>query len=68
MMPCQLCREIKYLIYSRDNEIIGEIIHLFGGFKREYCSKADTYGVKFPYNSTVEEKILLILATIFIDY
>lgn len=47
---------------------MGKICHLFGGFRREWCTKADTYGINFPEFATIEEKIILIMAAIFIDY
>lgn len=35
---------------------------------REYCSKADKFGIRYPLNATVEEKILITVTAIFIDY
>ncbi|KAM3143562.1 hypothetical protein pb186bvf_004324 [Paramecium bursaria] len=68
MLPCKDCSEIQFDIKDRKKNLVGKICHLFGGFRREWCTKADTYGINFPEISTVEEKTLLIIATLFIDY
>ncbi|CAD8081476.1 unnamed protein product [Paramecium sonneborni] len=68
MLPCQSCAEIEFQIKDRNNQKVGKICHLFGGFRREWCTKSDTYGINFPEFATIEEKIILIMAGIFIDY
>lgn len=67
-LPFKQCKNIEFLIYNKQNEKVGKIIHIFHSWAGEYCSKADKYGVEFPKFATVEEKILIVSAIIFIDY
>lgn len=67
-IPCEKCKFIEFIIFNKQNEKVGKITHIFHSCTGEYCSKADKYGVELPKFATVEEKILLISAIIFIDY
>lgn len=62
------CEKIEFGIFNKRKEIVGKIYHIFSSCKQEYCSKADNYEIEFPDFSTIEEKILIISTTIFIDY
>ncbi|EGR32419.1 scramblase family protein, putative [Ichthyophthirius multifiliis] len=62
------CQIIEYNIFNRNDEKVGSIKHIFDGLQKEYCTKADKFGITFPFDATVEEKVLIICATILIDY
>ena len=67
-MPFTYCKHIIYNIFDKDNNQHGKIIHLFQELKIECCTKADKYLIETPEFATVEEKVLLIMSTLFIDY
>lgn len=51
-----------------DNNAIGTIKKVSGGFMKEFFTEADNYEVKFPPNASPEEKLLIVGATLMIDY
>lgn len=63
------CQDIKYEIFdTENNQLEGEIRHLYYGIFNEVCTKADQYGIAYPETFSVEEKVLLTMAALFIDY
>ncbi len=66
--PWKNCKNIEFNVFNKENDKVGKITHIFHSFYVEYCSKADKYGIEFPKFATVEEKILLTSAVLFIDY
>ena len=52
---------------KRENIEVGTLIKLGAGFGK-FFSKGDSYQLTFPFDSTPEEKMLLIVAGILMDY
>ena len=67
-LPFEKCKEIIYNIYTPEGEVDGSIKHLYYGLSNECVSKADQYGITYPVNSSVEDKVLITMAAVFIDY
>ena len=66
---CCGCKETKYII--RDTALkkeIGSVINIDAGCAQELCTTADNFLIKFPNNANIERKILLIMATIFLNH
>jgi len=51
----------------KGKEIVGYIKKRWGGFIREAFTDADDFDIKFPVNSSVTERCLLLAATLFFD-
>jgi hypothetical protein len=67
-LPFNYCREIRYNIINKKDEIVGTIKHIFRNCQVEYCTKADKFTIDFPKFATIEEKILIVVAALFMDY
>lgn len=66
---CAKINDVKFKIYSADSEnVVGEVIKKACGGFGELVTKADTFLVKFPKMATPEDKILLIVSALLIDY
>jgi len=63
-----MCSKRGYFIRSPDNKLVGEIYNLYNGICYETFTKADKYGIRFPEGCTKEHKLILIQATVFLDY
>ena len=61
------CCDILYNIYQ-NKEIIGKIEKLCCSNYRIFCTKGDKYRIYFPPIATPEEKMLLIIGCLLIDY
>ena len=71
---CGKCSDIVFPIYPANCEdydiknSIGMIKKVAGDFVQELVTEADNFEVLFPQNASPEEKLLLIGATLMIDY
>lgn len=58
----------EYKILDKDKQQVGSIVNIYNGFVQEVCSRSNMFGITFPDQSTVDNKIMLIKAAIMIDY
>lgn len=65
---CAGCETIEYVIKDTSKKQVGKIVNLHAGVFQECCSKADNFGIEFPDNAEPHKKLLLIMATLWIDY
>lgn len=71
---CGFCSDVKLQIYPASNtsyepsNAIGSITKTFAGMLQEMMTDADNYEIRFPPNASAEEKLLIIGATLMIDY
>lgn len=63
---CQKLNDIEFLI-RQNGAIVGRICKLPANVA-EFFTKADSYAIEFPLHATPEEKMLLIVAGLMIDY
>ena len=61
------CCDILFNIYE-GNQIVGTVTKLFCSSFFTFCPKGDNYTINFPKNALPEEKFMIILATILLDY
>ncbi|KRX06349.1 Thioredoxin-like fold [Pseudocohnilembus persalinus] len=68
--PCRIksCEQILYEIYDKEDKNVGKIDNIFGGCYQEICTNQDQFMLTFPQNANLTDKILLINATIWLDY
>ena len=64
---CSKCYEILYHIYQDDVEV-GNITKLSCDGIRLFCTKADNLTINFPLQASPEEKMLIIIGVILLDY
>ena len=71
---CGKCSDTVFNIFPLEcnnfdsNNAIGTVKKVSGDFMKEYFTEADNYEIKFPPNASPEEKLLMIGATLMIDY
>ncbi|KAL4504119.1 hypothetical protein ABPG72_020957 [Tetrahymena utriculariae] len=65
---CCGCKIIKYEIRDASNEFAGTIQNLYNGYIRECCTRQDKFGITFDNITSPKDKILLIKATLWLDY
>lgn len=68
LLPCPMFNEFSFVIRNDSGREVGSIKHLHYGVYNEFCSRADQYGIEFPEDAKENEKYLLVVAAIFIDY
>jgi hypothetical protein len=68
------CSDIYFYIYPAgdlpmvEENAIGKITKLWTDCMKEACTKANNFLTVFPKDATVDDKVLLIGATLLIDY
>ena len=67
-LPLKDCSEIVYEILDTFNNELGYIKHMFNGCYNEVFTKSDKYGIAYPLEASEEQKVLITMAAIFIDY
>ena len=68
---CNKCSEVKFDIFSTFNSNegpVGSITKKFSGLLQEMFTDADNFEVIFPNDATPEDKLMLIGATLMIDF
>ena len=68
ILPFEKCSDIIYEIKDKNDNIVGELRHIYHGFVNECFTKADRYGIEYPKDSTIDEKALITVSAILIDY
>lgn len=63
---CSKLNDIRFHIFQNGNRL-GDICKLQAGYD-EFFTKADSYLVKFPPIATPEDRMMLIVATLLLDY
>jgi len=63
-----ICSKRAYYIKTPDGKVDGEIFNLYNGVCYEMFSRADKYAIHFPKGCSKEHKLILIQATVFLDY
>ena len=61
------CCDCSYDIYE-ENAIVGEVVKLQCSSFFTFCPKSDNYQIRFPLNATPDEKMLLLIGTLLLDY
>ena len=65
--PCKKCQIATLFVYDLNGEKVGIIEKRGKGFI-EMFSDADNYSLLFPIKANLEERALLLSATLFLDY
>lgn len=64
---CAKCCDILYNIFE-ENQVVGTVSKLSCSGFFTFCPKGDNYTINFPANANPEEKFMIIIGTILIDY
>jgi len=68
-MYCRIgCPHIDYEITDPTKKVVGRIKNIYNGCFKDWCTRADKFGVEFPDNIDLERKTLLLHAAIWLDY
>eukprot|EP00825_Cyclidium_porcatum_P039149 TRINITY_DN4687_c0_g1_i2.p2 TRINITY_DN4687_c0_g1~~TRINITY_DN4687_c0_g1_i2.p2 ORF type:complete len:258 (-),score=33.95 TRINITY_DN4687_c0_g1_i2:253-1026(-) len=62
------CQDIEYKISDGSHKNVGKIKNLYTGCYQELCSRSDNFLLTFPDNSSLERKVLLTMAVVFLNY
>lgn len=62
------CKKIEYKILDANKEHVGSIYRIYNDLLLAIYTKADKFGIKFPADSDVEKKLLIVHAAMFLDY
>ncbi|EAR92631.2 scramblase (macronuclear) [Tetrahymena thermophila SB210] len=62
------CKTREYEIRNADKVVVGKIVNIYNGILEECCTRADQFGIQFPDDCTVEQKLLIIETAVFLDY
>ncbi|KAL4469079.1 hypothetical protein ABPG72_007758 [Tetrahymena utriculariae] len=66
--PCRSCQQATFIIKNTKGEPLSYITKRTAGCWKSCASDKSNFGVTFPHNANVEDKILIMAATLFLDY
>jgi len=66
--PCTPCQTVDFQMTTGAGLIVGALQKKTAGFCASLNSLSDNFALSFPNNATVEDKALLLAATLFADY
>lgn len=66
--PCRSCQEAIFYIKSPKGEVLSYITKRTAGCLKQCASDISNFGVSFPLNANPEDKVLIMAATLFLDY
>ena len=65
---CCYCPNVEYTIFDKANLKVGKIYNIYNGCLREAFTRIDKFGIDMPPKAEEDDKILLIYATMYLDY